>query len=86
MGDEHGSVVLAPLYDCEEPSAPAGFLSSRPAGACLLKETTMAPGRSFASKVDGSEYLRRFFETLQEVVGAFESHEADVRLLAARGV
>jgi len=26
-----------PCDDCEEPSAPAGFLSSRPAGACLLK-------------------------------------------------
>ena len=34
MGDEHGRRVLAPKYPCEEPSAPAGFLSSRPAGAC----------------------------------------------------
>src|SRR5204862_4809941 len=37
MGDEHGSEVLVSCYDCEEPSAPAGVLSSRPAGACLLK-------------------------------------------------
>src|SRR5439155_22889175 len=45
MGDEHGRQVLVPRCDCEEPSAPAGLLSSRPAGACLLKETTTAPGR-----------------------------------------
>src|SRR5947207_14843254 len=38
MGDEHGGRVQSPDYPCEEPSAPAGFISSRPAGACRRGE------------------------------------------------
>ncbi len=34
MGDEHGGRVQSPDHPCQEPSAPAGFISSRPAGAC----------------------------------------------------
>src|SRR5436190_20823690 len=49
MGDEHGMKVLMPRYQCEEPSAPAGFFFSRPAGACLRRETTTASGRPFGT-------------------------------------
>src|SRR5260221_6804808 len=34
MGDEHGRKVLVSCYFCEEPSAAAGSLVSRPAAAC----------------------------------------------------
>src|SRR5712692_7976234 len=35
MGEEHGKLGLEHRPDCDEPSAPAGVFSLRPAGACL---------------------------------------------------
>jgi hypothetical protein len=53
MGDEHGKMVLAPYYFCEEPSAAAGLEFLRPAAACRRGECRRLRGDFSVSRAAG---------------------------------